>query len=362
VGRKADIFRRIYEGVHYRLRGFADGRFANLCRPTSILFTLTMRCNARCVHCDIWKNRGKEDVLTLDEWKKVLTELRRWLGPVQVTFTGGEALLYNDAIDVIGYGSSIGLAVEVLSHGYWDDQTRIENLALANPWRVTISLDGVGSAHTTVRGREKFFEKTTATLDTLRRMRRQHRLGYRIRLKTVVMAQNIRVIHTVAEYARHEPYMDVFYQPIEQNYNTPEDPRWFERSENWPRDIEAAAGAVNRLIAMKREGYPIANSLAQLEVMIPYFRDPDAMRVAVQSHAAHERKAICGALTSLQLSPNGDARSCASMPPVGNLRSQGIREIWEGRPHWWEEGCCLVQRCSPSEKQRLELPVLAQDR
>lgn len=353
------IYRRFYEGVHYRLRTVAGGRLASHCRPTSILFVLTMRCNARCVHCDIWKNKGKEDLLALEEWKKVLTDLRRWLGPVQVTFTGGEALLHKDAIDIVAHAASIGLAVEVLSHGYWDDQRRIEKLALADPWRVTISLDGAGDAHTVVRGREKFFEKTICTIDTLRRMRKEHQLGYQIRLKTVVMAQTLAVVHTVAEYARQEPYMQVFYQPIEQNYDTPEDPRWFERSENWPRDTDAATAAVNRLIAMKHEGYPIANSLAQLEVMIPYFRNPGVLRLAVQSHTAHERKAICGALTGLQFSPDGDVRSCAATPPIGNVRTQGIRAIWEGRPHRWEQGCCLVQRSGPPEQEHLELPVLS---
>jgi len=351
-------YRKIYEGIHYRLRTFAGGRFAKHCRPTSILISLTMRCNARCVHCDIWKNKGKEDILSLEGWKRLLTELRHWLGPVQVTFTGGEALLRKDATDIIAHGISIGLAVEVLSHGYWDD-ARIEKLAMTNPWRVTVSLDGIGDAHDAVRGRENFFEKTARSLDTLRRIRQQHKLGYQIRLKTVVMAQNIKVVHTVAEYARQEAYMEVFYQPIEQNYNTPEDPCWFESSKNWPRDKDEAANAVKRLITMKHEGYPIANSWQQLEVMIPYFRNPDAMRVSVQSHGAHERRMLCAALTGLQVSPNGDVQTCTAMPSIGNVGRQGIQEIWESRPQWWEEGCCLVHRCTPAEKQRRELSAVS---
>ena len=91
-------YRRAYEGIHYRLRTFAGGRWASQCRPTSIVFLLTELCNARCVPCDIWKNRGKEDSPSVDQWKQMLRDLRRWLGPVQVTFTGGEALLKPYAI------------------------------------------------------------------------------------------------------------------------------------------------------------------------------------------------------------------------------------------------------------------------
>ena len=38
-----------------------------------------------------------------------------------------------------------------------------------------------------------------------------------------------------------------FYQPIEQNYNTAEDPEWYKTSENWPRDIPATIKAIEAL-------------------------------------------------------------------------------------------------------------------
>ena len=66
--------------------------------------------------------------------------------------------------------------------------------------------------------------------------------------------------------------MEVFYQAVEQNYNTEEDPRWFEHSENWPKNSSRAVAAVERLIALKRKGLPIRNSYQQLQAMIPYFQ------------------------------------------------------------------------------------------
>ena len=149
-------YKRIYEGFNYHLRTFAGQRFADYCLPTSITLALTSRCNARCVHCDIWKNRGLEETPTTEQWKTVITDLRHWLGPVQVTFSGGEVLMQPFAIDVIKHAVNIGLIVEVLSNGYWNNQERIEGLATANPWRVTISLDAVGATHSLIRGRSDF--------------------------------------------------------------------------------------------------------------------------------------------------------------------------------------------------------------
>jgi len=86
----APVWTKLHGAVHRRLIFFAGGRFSRFCRPVFIAFLLTERCNARCVHCDIWKNKGKEESPGIDEWKKVLEDLRRWLGPVGMVFTGGE--------------------------------------------------------------------------------------------------------------------------------------------------------------------------------------------------------------------------------------------------------------------------------
>jgi MoaA/NifB/PqqE/SkfB family radical SAM enzyme len=349
-----DLYRRVYLGWNYRLR---TSGWVKYCLPTDIAFLMTNLCNARCVHCDIWKNKGKEDAPTVEEYKATLSELRKWLGPVPVFFSGGEALLRPQTIDLLTHSSAIGLHAELLTHGYWDDQDRIEKVALANPARVTVSLDGIGETHTKIRGREKFFEKTTRSLETLRRIRAEKRLRFVIRLKTVVMEHNIGDLAAVAGYAAENGF-EVFYQPIEQNYNTPEDSRWYEHSENWPKDPARAKDAVRELMALKQRGLPIRNSMQQLETMVSYLGDPDRMRVAVQDHSGHEKVRICAASTFLQIMPNGDVLSCSSMPAVGNIRSGSIREIWRRRPAWWHGGCCQEARCTPAERENKGLVVL----
>jgi MoaA/NifB/PqqE/SkfB family radical SAM enzyme len=352
----AEFRSRVHAAVNYRLRTFAGGRLASYCRPTSISILLTERCNARCLHCDIWKNRGKEATPGVDRWKATMRDLRRWLGPVPVVFTGGEALLMPFAPEVVSYASSLGLLVEHLTHGYWLDQARIEKMALGNPWRVTISCDGIGATHDQIRGRDGFFEAVATTIQTLLRLRREHALGYTIRLKTVIMEHNLPDVAAVARYARTHG-LEVFYQPIEQNYNTPEDPTWFEHSLTWPTDRERAVAVVHELMALKRQGFPIANTAHQLEVMIPYFRHPETMLVATQGHIAHEKRSLCAALTHLQIQADGDVRICWSKDPIGNIKTGSIRKIWESRPHWWESGCCLGSRMADAEKATVGLMI-----
>ncbi len=352
------FYNRVYEGMNYRLRTLGGGRWTSYCRPVCPLILLTELCNARCVHCDIWKNKGKEDSPTVDQWKTVLADLRDWLGPVQVVFTGGEALLKPFTIELVAYAASLGLSAEILTHGYWDDQTKIEKLVLARPWKLTISVDGIGESHTAIRRRERFWEKTSATIETAMRVRGQNKLKTIIRLKNVIMSQNLEGVCDVARFAR-QPGMEAFFQPIEQNYNTPEDSKWWEHTENWPRDTEKAVRVVEQLIRMKRGGFPIANTYQQLQVMIPYFRNPDSFRVSTQSHQAHEHKATCSALTMMQIQANGDVTTCTSQKPVGNIKTAPVREIWESRPHWWTSGCCLERRFTSAEKERISFPVVS---
>jgi MoaA/NifB/PqqE/SkfB family radical SAM enzyme len=343
------LYRRLHEKINYRLRTVAGGGFASYCRPASVLILLTELCNARCLHCDIWKNRGKEESPTPEQWKRVLSDLRSWLGPVQVVFTGGEALLKPFTAELAEHAHRLGFFLEVLTHGYWEDQTKIEKLALAKPSLVTISLDGIGETHSKVRGRDDFFEKTSRTIGTFQRIRAEHSLPYTIRLKTVVMEHNLDNVCEVIRFGKQDG-MENFLQPIEQNYNTKEDPDWFKSGTNWPRDVEKAIGVVRQVIEMKRAGYHIANSFAQLEAMIPYFRDPEGHRLSTQFHAAHERRLLCSALTMLQLQANGDVTVCSGTPPVGNIKERSIRQVWEQRPKLWEQGCCLGQRLSDREK------------
>jgi MoaA/NifB/PqqE/SkfB family radical SAM enzyme len=339
-------YRRVYLGANYRLRTFAGGRYAQACRPTSIAIALTERCNARCIHCDIWKNKGREESPGLEGWKTVLSDLRSWLGPVHVVISGGEALMRPYAVDLVKHGTDIGLFIELLSNGYWDDQLKFERIAEANPGRVTFSFDGIGSVHNLIRGRDNFFDKTTSCIQTLTKARSEQRRHFDIRLKTVVMQQNLEELSNIATYADVNN-LEVFYQPIEQNYNTPEDPSWFETSDTWPKDTERAVAAIEELIRLKQAGLPIVNSLNQLNAMIPYFRDPGRWRLATQSHSAHEPVLLCSALTSLEIHADGGVSVCSRVRPIGNVKETPIRQIWESRPRLWIEGCCLTKGSTP---------------
>lgn len=348
------FYRRSYQGINYLLRSKLGGRFAAYSRPTSISLLLTNYCNAHCVHCEIWKNRRLDAELGFEDWKRLLTDLRSWLGPVHLFMTGGEALLRPFAPDVCAEAARMGFFVEFLTNGYWKDQSRVERLARARPSRVTISLDGVGETHSLVRGKRDFWETTRMSLETLQRLRRDEQIPFQIKLKTVIMDHNLDGVVEVARFAQAND-MQVMYQPIEQNYNAPEDPAWFEHAGTWPRDTQKAIAVVDELESLQQAGLPILNSAAEFAAMRQYFCDPRSNGAAVQAHMIQGRRLQCATLGNLQIESNGDVKTCFRMPPIGNLCEQPIRTIWLERPRWWEGGCCMETPCSLAGSERLNV-------
>lgn len=356
--RLAGIYLRGFSSANLRLARCFNGRFATWSRPISVCILLTERCNARCVHCDIWKNKGREEIPSLAQWKQFVNDLAAWLGAgVVIVFTGGEALLQPFAADLLEHAVRRGLTTELLTHGYWTDHSRLKRVACSNPYRITMSLDSIGTTHSLIRGRDNFWERSSASLMALKDWRQKNHLDYVIRLKTVVMEQNLDGVGQIAEFAREHGF-EVVYQPVERNYNTLWDPNWYRSSVNWPRDPARARAAVEELLRLFDIGYPIANSRVQLERMIEYFADPERLLVRVEAHSAHESKTSCVALTMLQVQPNGDVLVCPSKPPVGNFVELPIRQIWTSRPAWWHDGCCMESRCSDREKVDARLSVL----
>ena len=352
--RLAELYLRGYCAANARLARYFNGRFAAWTRPVSVSILLTERCNARCVHCGIWKNKGREGVPSLEQWKLFMDDLAAWMGAgVVIVFTGGEALLQTFAAELLEHAVRRGLNTELLTHGYWTDHSRLKRVACANPYRITMSLDGIGATHSLIRGRDNFWEYSNASLMALKQWRWENHLDYVIRLKTVVMEQNLNGVGEVARFAREHGF-EVFYQPVERNYNTPWDPNWYRSSANWPRDLGRVRAAVEELLHLYDDGYPIANSRAHLQRISDYFADPERLLVRVEAHMAHESKASCGALTTLQVQPNGDVLACCWKPPVGNIMDAPIRQIWRNRPAWWRGGCCLEDRCSDREELREE--------
>jgi hypothetical protein len=330
---------RISDAFQARLAPFAAHVNKNLVRPTFICFKLSERCNSKCVHCDIWKNQH-EAPLTTEQWTRTLDDIRRWVGPAHVVFTGGEVFLRRDSLCIITRAAKIGLICEVLTNGLLTEREHCEELVRWGVDQVTISLDGVTpDTHFAVRRVPGMHEKILRTIDDLDDCRRRYRAPTKILLKMVVMKPNLHELVAMADWVKDRGQASVRFQPIEQTYAQAEDLDWYKTSDLWIDDLPALTTAVHRLIARKQAGYPIRNSEVNLRSMIEYFSHPDRDMRKVQSHDDQRTEMCLSGVSSLVISSNGDVRWCHQMAPAGNVKTQLPRSIWESRAECWKRPC-----------------------
>ncbi|MHA1785251.1 MAG: radical SAM protein [Candidatus Helarchaeota archaeon] len=88
--------------------------FSNVTRPLRVDLALTYRCNNKCEHCYNESSNKKE--MTTEQWKQVIDKLYE-IGVPHVTFTGGEATLRDDLIDLIKHCEKVGVICGLISNG-----------------------------------------------------------------------------------------------------------------------------------------------------------------------------------------------------------------------------------------------------
>ncbi|GAA2987274.1 radical SAM protein [Actinokineospora diospyrosa] len=94
----------------------------------AINFTLT--CNLACAHCIVESSPQRTERLTIDEVRAALDAAVR-NGKKHITFSGGEVFLYpKQMCEVIAYGRSLGLVVDVESNAFWARDERTAKLKL----------------------------------------------------------------------------------------------------------------------------------------------------------------------------------------------------------------------------------------
>jgi MoaA/NifB/PqqE/SkfB family radical SAM enzyme len=169
--------------------------------PFSMTFILTHRCNFQCDYCDIPAAAGEE--MSAEEFRRAIDELAD-AGMQRASFSGGEALLRRDAIDIIRHAHARGLTTSLNSNA-WLARDRIDLLAGVLDMLV-VSLDGPETVHDLVRRRRGSYERVVATLEAARTR------GLATATITVLSRENLGVVDEVLALARRHGFW-AYFQP-----------------------------------------------------------------------------------------------------------------------------------------------------
>jgi MoaA/NifB/PqqE/SkfB family radical SAM enzyme len=170
---------RIFECDYRFLDGFS---FA----PKSICLILTESCNLKCLMCDIGQKHERkqengfspltdaiargEELMNLNDWKALLDDIAAMNGHPLVLLTGTEPFLYPQILDLLDYGLSLNLNFHITTNGTllsrFADRL-VELSTKPDSLRITLSIDGIGEVHDTIRGVKGTFNRVLEGLKAL---------------------------------------------------------------------------------------------------------------------------------------------------------------------------------------------------
>ncbi len=134
----------------------------------NLQFELSSRCNERCIHCYIpneKKNNGED--MPSDKVRSLIDEYCE-MGGIHVTFSGGEAFLHRELLELVRYCREKDLKVSILSNLIAVTDAQIEELKKLNISLVQVSLYSMDpekhDAITTVKGS---LERTKRVIEKL---------------------------------------------------------------------------------------------------------------------------------------------------------------------------------------------------
>jgi radical SAM family uncharacterized protein len=206
---------------------------------------LTYNCNLRCKMCPFWKRPSPDSSLALE--KAILKHIYN-SGAVGVAFEGGEPLLRRDLVDILAFSRSLPLHTSLITNGLLLE-AKIGEIAKYINGVVYVSLDGLEKTHDTIRGVGGSFKKAVQGIEAAKEK-------VSVTINSTVMAENIDEMESLVQLAKElgtKISVAIAHEYCNANASSPA--------------IDKVPKMVSRLIEMKRQGYPIVNSIGYLKVL-----------------------------------------------------------------------------------------------
>lgn len=139
--------------------------------------------------------------MPLKEWRRILVDAIHWLGPVRVTFSGGEPARARSLEDLVRFANRLECPTHVVTSGAGLDRLRVEELVDRGVGAVTVLIGALEpDLHRAVVGAE--LEQTLACLDHLRDVRADRDRAPEILAAIPLIQENLASIGEIAAAAR----------------------------------------------------------------------------------------------------------------------------------------------------------------
>jgi pyrroloquinoline quinone biosynthesis protein E len=263
-------------------------------KPIFTSYSITYRCNLRCLYCSNWRIR--EDELNTSQALKLMDKIGD-LGVAIVDFSGGEPTIRRDLEALAGRLHEYSCITSMNTNGLLINEERAKKIAKVFDY-VTASIDGPPEVNDIVRGYGTYLK----SINALRSLRRE---GVRVGVNTVISRNNIDAIpRFINEIMDKVDYLTI--QPI--HSSNPEDLKI---------DNSKIVSLVNHIVKAKTENPgKIPLTYSYIYGFINYFKG--------------EARKICDACKLyFAVSPSGNVLACGARGDIvlGNMLSKDLNSI-----------------------------------
>ena len=282
--------------------------------------SITEKCMLQCKMCKLWQIPSNNNELSIDEWKKFIVSLEEFnSNDIRLHFGGGEPLLKEGILDLIGFAHGRGFSTVMVTNGFLIDEDRARKIVQSGLDVISISLDSMdGELHDSLRGQNGAHRRAIQAVSYL------NKLGAKsISILTVITGANMKGLVDLVEWVNtNDSISSIYLQAVSQPIATPKDTEWHKKEEAsylWPHDEQLRDHTINKLIDLKTKGYKISNSVTQLTRFKDYFRSPDSFGKGM----------ICNQGDYVvYVRATGEIYLCGSKSPIGHIKEGRIKDFW----------------------------------
>lgn len=232
---------------------FIRARFFGRKAPLQSVIFITDACNLRCRHCALAQSGGI-DAAKHKPLAQILDEMAYCynLGSRFIDFEGGEPTLWRGT-DEQGHQLTVDDLIDRAKAMGFFSCTITTNaqrpFAGSHANSIWVSMDGVGHAHDDIRGPGAFarLEQNIASSN-----------HPAVSVNMAINSRNYQSVEAAIQYVKSNPHID----KISLNFHTP-----YQGTEPLFLPWQQRREVIDLIIRMKKEGYPIMNSVSGLKLM-----------------------------------------------------------------------------------------------